>query len=158
MGHDITAYRSWEQEARNLVAECVPDREDWPHIWYDEESDRLTVMLRHNNDQNVTTQNILPGVDVLLLTQPKPEEERFTGIVLSQGVRKLVERIYQENSGEDYLSYQIRHNEKQILTTVARIFRAVIDRHDPTELPIPFLDRINQMFVEEPHLAVHIPL
>ena len=155
MSHTVAA-PSWEQELRDLIA-TIPDQENWPHIWYDEESDRLTVMLRHNNDQNVTTQNILPGVDVLLLTQPKPEEERFTGIVLSQGVRKLVERIYQ-HSGEDYVSYRIRHNIKQILTTVARIFRAVLDRRDPTELPIPFLDRINRMFVEEPHLAIHIPL
>lgn len=156
MSHTVAA-PSWEQELRDLIA-TIPDQENWPHIWYDEESDRLTVMLRHNNDQNVTTQNILPGVDVLLLTQPKPEEERFTGIVLSQGVRALVESLYRKNSGENYAAYRMRHNEKHILTTVARIFRAVLDGYDPTKLPIPSLDRINRMFVEEPHLAIHIPL
>ncbi len=156
MGHNITLL-DWEQELKNLIA-AMPDQEDWPCIWYDEVSDRLTVMLKRNNDKSITHRRILPGIDVLLLNYPEPHEELFTGLEFSQGVRALVKRIYQENAGEDYLSYQIRHNKKQILTTVARIFRAVLDRHDPTELPIPFLDRINQMFVEEPHLAVHIPL
>lgn len=156
MSHDVD-FLSWEQELRDLIA-SIPDQEDWPHIWYDEESDRLTVMLRHNNDRSVTHHNILPGIDVLLLNHPKPDEEQFTGIVLSQGVNRLIKRIYQENAGEDYVSYRIRHNEKQILTTIALILHAVLDRHEPTELPIPFLDRINQMLAEEPHLAIHIPL
>ena len=156
MSHTVAA-PSWEQELRDLIA-TIPDQENWPHIWYDETSDRLTVILRRNDDRSITHQRILPGIDVLLLDYPESYEEPFTGLELSQGVRALVESLYRKNSGENYAAYRMRHNEKHILTTVARIFRAVLDGYDPTELPIPSLDRINRMFVEEPHLSIHIPL
>ncbi|MBP6975664.1 MAG: hypothetical protein KBB51_02420 [Candidatus Moranbacteria bacterium] len=156
MNHNIT-YASWEQELRDLIT-SMPDQEGCPCIWYDSEYDRLTVILRHNNYRSFDPHYILPGVEVLLLNYLRSGEEPFTGIVFSQGVRRLVERIYQEHSGEDYASYRIRHNTKQILTTIALILHAVFDRHEPTELPIPFLDRINQMLAEESHLEIHIPL
>ena len=84
MSHTVAAH-SWEQELRNLIT-SIPDREDWPHIWYDETSDRLTVILRRNNDRSITHQRILPGIDVLLLNYPESYEEPFTGLELSQGV------------------------------------------------------------------------
>lgn len=156
MSHTVAAL-SWEQKLKSLIA-TIPDQKNWPHIWYDETSDRLTVILRRNNDRSITHRRILPGIDVLLLNYPESYEEPFTGLELSQGVRALVESLYRKDSGENYAAYRMRHNEKHILTTVARIFRAVLDRYDPTGLPIPFLDRINRMFVEEPHLEIHIPL
>ncbi len=156
MSHDVVS-TSWEQELRSLIA-SIPEQEDWPYIWYDEMSDRLTVILRRNDNQSVTRQNILPGVDVLLLSYPQPQEGSFAGIEFSQGVRMFVERFYQESFGDNYATYRIRHNKKRILTTIASIFRAVLNTHEPTTLPVPFLDRINQMLVEESHLEIHIPL
>ncbi len=141
------------------IIESMPTRENWPRVWYDKAFDRLTVMLSGSNDRNTWSQeDVLPGFDVLLLSHPALNENPFTGMTFSRGVQRIVCRFYQEKFGEQYESYQIRHNERRILTTVACIFRAVVVQHEPTELSIPYLDQINLMLENEPYLAVHIPL
>ncbi len=158
MSCTVATSTSWEQGLRAII-ESTPPRENWPRVWYDEALDRLTVMLRGSNDRNTWSQeDALPGVDVLLLSYPALNENPFTGMTFSRGVQRIVCRFYQEKFGEQYGEYRIRHNERQILTTVACIFRAVLAQYEPTTLSVPYLDQINLMLENEPYLAVHIPL